>query len=335
MNEMPRINGICDCCGNGTTIIFSARPLDYCLDKDFDIFQCSNCGHGMTKGVQESDLESVYEDGAYDPKENNFHRFLRPALNILESSKLEYLIKNKTNGNALLEIGTGKGNFLSAAIDAGYDAVGIEPSSRSYQIAKKNLGDKVFQCTLENIHLHSQLNRKYDYIFLWHVFEHLGTHESACVILKSFLKPSGLLIIAVPNFDSYQRKFGKRNWYHLDPPRHLSHFTPQSAKYLLERNAMVVNRVFYNSFFQNFLGEIITTNNMILSHSNILLNLLRFNKFYFQKTNLTSRVMNFLGFIAITSIIFIPTLCFTFINQLLGKSGTMVIVAEKDFSNSL
>lgn len=334
MNELSQNNQACVCCGGVTSAVFDAGPLDYCLDKEFEISECSNCGHGITKNVMDSDLESVYEDGAYDPKENNFHRILRPILNIQEASKLSYLIKEKRRGNSLLEVGTGKGNFLKAAINSGYDSLGIEPSSRSYSIAKSKLGDKVFQCMLEEINLHPQLNRKYDYIFLWHVLEHLKNPHNAVDILKTFLNPNGLLIIAIPNFGSFQKKYGKKNWYHLDPPRHISHFTPKSIKYLLESNSMIVKRIYFNSFFQNFLGEIVTINNLVLSNKNILLNLLRFNKFYFQKTTLLSRIINLLGFLFISSIILIPVLLFTLVSQLFGKAGTMVVLAKIKSDNN-
>lgn len=328
MNEQSQNSETCVCCEGATSVVFDAGPLDYCLDKEFKILECSNCGHGITKDVQDSDLESVYEDGAYDPKENSFHRILRPILDIQEISKLSYFIGNKQIGNTLLEIGTGKGNFLKRAIDSGYDSLGIEPSSRSYKIAKTKLGDKVFQCMLENIHSHPQLNKVFDYIFLWHVLEHLRDPKKSIEILKSFLNQHGFLVIAVPNFNSYQRKYGKRNWYHLDPPRHLSHFTPKSLEHLLAANSMIIERIYFNSFFQNYLGEIVTINNLILSNKNVLLNLLRFNKFYFLKTTLMSRIINFLGCLLINAIIFIPAFIFTLVTQMLGRAGTMVVIAK-------
>jgi hypothetical protein len=43
----------------------------------------------------------------------------------------------------------------------------------------------------------------------------------------------------VPNFDSWQsRRFGT-NWFHLDLPRHRSHFTPDGLEALLRRTGFV------------------------------------------------------------------------------------------------
>lgn len=322
----------CVCCGENTKFQYTAYPLDYCLDKNFNIYKCSHCGHGVTDNVGEGDSASLYEGGAYDPQENLWHKLLRPALNIFEFAKLSYLNKYKEKGNLLLEIGTGKGNFLQAAINAGYDGYGIEPSTRSFKIAKLRLGEKVFQCMLEDMHLNKELNKKFDFIILWHVLEHLTEPESAIRILNSFLKPGGILIIAVPNFDSYQSKFGKSNWYHLDPPRHLSHFTPSSANVFLEKNSMQVKKIFYNSFLQNVLGDIITLNNMVLPHKNILMNFLRFNNFYFEKKSLTSRMLNIFAFVSFTSVMLLPCICITLFSAIFKKSGTMVVLAQKTSS---
>lgn len=318
----------CSCCGENIIFQYMAYPLDYCLDKKFNIYKCTHCGHGITDNVEESDSASLYEGGAYDPQENIWHRILRPVLNVFESAKIGYLNKYPKEGNLLLEIGTGKGNFLRAAINAGYDGYGIEPSTRSYKIAKLKLGKKVVQCMLEEMHLHKELNKKFDFIILWHVLEHLTEPENAIRILKSFLKPDGILIIAVPNFDSYQSSFGKSNWYHLDPPRHLSHFTPSSTGIFLEKNAMQVKKIFYNSFLQNMIGDIITINNLVWPHKNILLNVLRFNNFYFEKKSTASRVLNLFAFTFFTAVALLPCICITLFSALLKKSGTMVILAE-------
>ncbi|MBL7859883.1 MAG: class I SAM-dependent methyltransferase [Cyclobacteriaceae bacterium] len=318
----------CMLCGSKTISRFSAGPLDYCLDKSFSINQCLGCGLGKTKEVKSEDLNMVYEDGAYDPKENLSHKLLRPMLNFVESFKLAYLHQTQEKEGALLEIGTGKGNFLKIALDSGYDAVGIEPSTRSYNIAKAKLGDRVFHCTLEQVTNNSQLNKEYDHIFLWHVFEHLNDPEGAVSIMKALLKPTGTLIIAIPNFSSNQARIGGKNWYHLDPPRHLSHFTPESIKLLLDRNGLRIKCIYFDSFFQNFLGEIITIGNLVLPHKNILLNFLRRNKFYFIKKSLRSRILNLIAFILLTSILIIPVLLLTWANQAMGKSGTMIVVSE-------
>jgi SAM-dependent methyltransferase len=331
MKETALKDAICDCCGQRMEFHYAASPLDYCLDKQFNIYRCISCGHGSTAGVEDRDLDSVYEGGAYDKKEKIWHRLLRPLLNSRETRKVAYLKRNQGHGNLLLEIGTGKGYFLQSALKAGYDAYGIEPSTRSFNIARKILGDRVHQCTLEEMSMHQTLNRKYDFIFLWHVLEHLRDPRKAIQLLRSFLKPDGVIIIGVPNFNSYQSRFGKSNWYHLDPPRHLSHFTPHSISALTDRMQMSMRGIVYDSFFQNLMGEIITLNNKLLPHKNILLNVLRFNDFYFSKVSKVAAAINLFAFLTISTVVFIPAAFFTLASQWSKRAGTMVILlSNKD-----
>lgn len=311
---------------------FTASPLDYCVEKRFDIYRCLTCGHGVTGDVLETDLESVYEGGAYDKNEKIWHKLLRPILNFRETGKVGYLNKYTKSERLVLEIGAGKGYFLRAALKAGFDAYGIEPSTRSYNVASRILGDRVYKCTLEEMHVHPALNRKYDFIFLWHVLEHLQDPGQAVALMRRFLKPEGFMIIGVPNFDSYQSKVGKSNWYHLDPPRHLSHFTPRSIKSLMNGVQMNVEEIMHDSFFQNYLGEMVTLNNRILPHKNIFLNVLRFNNFYLKRVTRPGTALNFFAFIVISTVSFIPALVFTAWSQWVGKAGTMVVVASNRFN---
>ena len=60
---------------------------------------------------------------------------------------------------------------------------------------------------------------------MWHVLEHVPDLEVQIKELKRLLKPDGLLVIAVPNFKSYDAKVYKENWAAYDVPRHLYHFS--------------------------------------------------------------------------------------------------------------
>jgi tRNA(Met) C34 N-acetyltransferase TmcA len=48
--------------------------------------------------------------------------------------------------------------------------------------------------------------------------------------LVNALKPGGLLIIALPNPDSWDAKYYQKFWAAYDLPRHLYHFNPETLK---------------------------------------------------------------------------------------------------------
>jgi hypothetical protein len=54
-------------------------------------------------------------------------------------------------------------------------------------------------------------------------------------IASSLLRDRGLVIVLAPNFGSWQRRRFGTHWFHLDLPRHRSHFTPAGLSKLLHR----------------------------------------------------------------------------------------------------
>ena len=68
----------------------------------------------------------------------------------------------------------------------------------------------------------------FDVITLWHVLEHIPKINDYLLRLKNLLKLDGTLIIAVPNYKSYDAKFYKNFWAAYDVPRHLWHFSKSS-----------------------------------------------------------------------------------------------------------
>ena len=64
---------------------------------------------------------------------------------------------------------------------------------------------------------------------LWHVLEHMPDPAAALERVRSWLAPSGVLLVAVPNLDSLQARLAGPKWFHLDLPRHRTHFTARGA----------------------------------------------------------------------------------------------------------
>jgi hypothetical protein len=56
---------------------------------------------------------------------------------------------------------------------------------------------------------------------MWQVFEHLENPRQVLERCRNLLSAEGILAIGVPNPISWQALWGKRDWLHFDPPRHL------------------------------------------------------------------------------------------------------------------
>jgi SAM-dependent methyltransferase len=88
----------------------------------------------------------------------------------------------------------------------------------------------------------AETSGEYDAVTLWHVLEHLEDADTALAHVRSLLLPGGVLVVGVPNLGSVQARLGRERWFHLDLPRHRTHFTPAGLRLALERHGFAVVR---------------------------------------------------------------------------------------------
>jgi len=328
MNQISSEPLVCPICKTGSLLLsYRAAPLDYSDNQDYPIYICSQCGYGKSGEIKQQ-VTSLYVGGCYDVNEKKWHSLIQPFLSALERGKLGYLETDNKLSKKLLEIGCGKGRFLDAARKYGFTVFGIEPSPRSFSFASSRLGESVAPVGLEAIDGVLTFPSKFDFIMLWHVLEHLTDPSAVLSEIKGKLEPEGRVVIAVPNFASFQARHGKANWYHLDPPRHLHHFTPQSLQLLAKATGFEVDNIFFNSFYQNFVGELVTIVNIVLHGNNVVFNGLRINRAYLDFFGVWRGWAMFILGSVLSLLIALPVLLLTLFNQVIGRSGTMVVIVK-------
>lgn len=162
-------------------------------------------------------------------------------------SLIESLLGTK---GSLLDVGAGTGEFCKVAIENNWKVEGVEPSEAALQFAKEK-GIKMYT-ELEDV-----VDKKYDIITLWHVLEHLPDLEKVIQKLSSLLKPDGVLIIAVPNYNSFDAKYYKSFWAAFDVPRHLWHFSKNSIPRLFRENFKLLSMkpMWFDSVYVSLLSE--------------------------------------------------------------------------------
>ncbi|HXX64134.1 MAG TPA: class I SAM-dependent methyltransferase, partial [Bacteroidota bacterium] len=96
--------------------------------------------------------------------------------------------------------------------------------------------------------------RKFDIVTLWNVLEHLPHPVESIQKVRSLLKEGGILIAAVPNFHSFQSRVFRDRWYHLEVPRHLYHFDPDSLAKLLSNQGFSILGLSHYSIENNWAG---------------------------------------------------------------------------------
>ena len=203
-------------------------------------------------------LSGYYESEDYishtNSKRNLFEKVYHFIRDISLKRKLKLINSFQSEEKKLLDIGCGTGAFLKTALDNDWEVSGIEPNEKARAIANKSCSNSV----LDTEELKNYTNESFDVITLWHVLEHLPNLESQVATLKKLLKPNGTLVIAVPNFKSYDALHYKNFWAAFDVPRHLWHFSKDSISKLFLKEGMKVEKTLpmvFDSFYVSLLSE--------------------------------------------------------------------------------
>src|SRR5207247_839841 len=106
---------------------------------------------------------------------------------------------------------------------------------------------------------------------LQQVLEHLTDPMDTLAKCARRLKPGGHLVVGVPNLASWQFRFSRQHWQHLDVPRHLGHFTPDSLRAAMEKVGLRVDNISYVSLEHDPYGWVQSTLNKLGFPQNLLL----------------------------------------------------------------
>jgi SAM-dependent methyltransferase len=236
----------------------------------FALQRCIECGSAVTAGEPAPEL---HETGAYRPGHPRLHRAAATVLRAFDDQRLALLGELAAPGTAVLDAGAGQGRFVAAARAAGYDARGIEPARRGVERAAQ-LGAPVAQTSIEAAEIRAGSLQA---VTLWHVLEHLEAPDRALARIASWLAPGGGLLVGVPNLASLQARLSGERWFHLDVPRHRTHFTPGGLTWLLRRSGFEVIDVRHRLLEHNPFGMWQSMVNRLTEHPSYLYNLLKRN----------------------------------------------------------
>ena len=201
----------------------------------------------LDKYYQSIDYISHHQDSG-SLKEKVYRFFQKFNLNFKRNILAKEIYKNAH----VLDYGCGAGEFLKF-IEDDFTTFGYEPNPDARNAAKEKFGKTKLINSLEEIE-----NNTLDAITLWHVFEHIENQQEMLEIFLSKLKQKGLLVIAVPNYASYDGKHYGEFWAAYDVPRHLYHFSKNGMEKFLESknlNLKYIKPLLLDSFYISMLSE--------------------------------------------------------------------------------
>jgi SAM-dependent methyltransferase len=193
---------------------------------------CPSCGAGTTAPApDDAELEEAY-GGSYRPDQG---RFLAGGDYLLRRSRgtLARGLVARAPAGPILDVGCGEGALLDALEARGREALGLERESHRADVR-----------AIDILHFDERPGRWAAIVF-WHSLEHLRRPRAAVERAIELLAPGGLLVIAMPNWGSWQARLFGRSWLALDIPRHLVHLPDRTLLDGLRRGGLVVERVSY------------------------------------------------------------------------------------------
>ncbi len=243
---------ICPACGGS-----SHRTLVSASDR-YGVLVCATCGLGRTvPDPTDDELRALYAGDYTDVSARKFASPLERARRLFARAFANRVRRRAGVGGRLLDVGCGDGKVLVPLARAGFVCTGTEINPRIRETLPA--GITVHIGRLEEARFP---DGHFRIVLLRHVLEHLRDPLATLVEIRRVLQPGGTLVIAVPNFGSWQARLTRAAWFHLDLPRHLYHFTPDSLTAVLERTGFAVERMSHFSLEQNPYGWLQSTFNM-------------------------------------------------------------------------
>jgi 2-polyprenyl-3-methyl-5-hydroxy-6-metoxy-1,4-benzoquinol methylase len=231
----------------------SGENYELMFNKDYEML--------VTIPVPEN-LSSYYKSEDYishtDSKKTVIDKIYQAVKNITLKRKLRLINECLLHQNSIsrpekniLDIGAGTGDFLKVCKVNLWNVFGIEPDMEARNIAAK-----------KGVLLHKDVShftdKKFEIITLWHVLEHVENLEEYISTLEKLLSKNGTLIIAVPNYKSYDAKYYSKFWAAFDVPRHLWHFSETSISKLFAPVNLTVEKTLpmrFDAYYISLLSE--------------------------------------------------------------------------------
>ncbi len=227
--------------------LVSGESFDLVYDKELDLL----------KTVPQPKLEELgryYESEDYISHTDEKKGLLSSVYQLVKKwslrNKTKLIFTQNSGVGSLLDVGAGTGDFLKVAKESAWKVQGMEPNTKARSLALEK------GIALKNS-LDEFKGKQFDVVTLWHVLEHIPNIDETISILTDLVKPGGSLIIAVPNYKSFDATYYGNFWAAYDVPRHLWHFSKIAIEELFSVNFKMekIKPMVFDSFYVSLLSE--------------------------------------------------------------------------------
>ena len=265
------IQPVCTLCNNRlSTKLIEEIKRD---SEVYSIYLCEECNVGITSPAPTAEeLSELYSAANYrsicGKRFNPFIEYLIYNFRLQRKRRIKKYIKK----GRILDIGCGRGLFLDIMRRDGWNVTGVEFNKETASYATEIYRIHVITGDLLNWNLPDE---SLDVVTIYHVLEHVPKPLEIISACKKILRKGGLCVIAIPNIASLQASIGKKNWFHLDIPYHLYHFSEEGLCKLLKKNDFRILKIRRFDLEYNLFGWLQTLLNLSGIKADLFYNLLK------------------------------------------------------------
>ncbi|MDR2150005.1 MAG: methyltransferase domain-containing protein [Spirochaetaceae bacterium] len=203
---------LCPACKMALMLRLTPPPLEYADDYFFDLYKKQ---YGLTY------LEDF------------------PQLVQRGKKRLNTIQKLHKGGKRLLDIGCAYGPFLTAAREAGFSPLGIDPAENAVRYVTQTLGMQALQGFFPHASVSEMV---FDVISLWFVIEHFPNLSAVLTALHRMLPSGGVLALSTPSSTGISGRSSLKNFLAQSPADHWTIWSPQAAAKLLKRYGFTLKK---------------------------------------------------------------------------------------------
>ncbi|MDA9101609.1 class I SAM-dependent methyltransferase [bacterium] len=223
------------------------EPFSLVKIKGLDVYK-------TTPRIKKEAIDKYYKSTKYLSHNNN-----KSLLSFLYSfvKRLNFYFKYKVlktvsdNEKSLLDFGSGNAYFVSQLKKRGLPAVAYDPFYNS--VLNKTINDdKVLKDEK------SLISAKFNTVTMWHSLEHVFSYKDTLSLVSKILMSKGNLIVACPNYESFDANYYKKFWAGFDVPRHYWHFSPNGLIEVMSQNGFDHIRkkpMYFDAIYVSMLSE--------------------------------------------------------------------------------
>lgn len=233
-----------------TGMVYLENPPDY--SRLVEEFAWEKTYEEESKRRRQEEPVVAFASGLSKSLKRRFRK--RERLEKVSFSLLDKIARERPAGTALavVDVGCGSGEKLlrivrqyEAVRDTSLLPIGIEISAQLAQETDERLGPIGGRCIHSSAidGLASLEDASVDLVILCSYLEHEVRPLEVLKNVSLKLRKGGCVIVKVPNYGSWNRRFRQQRWCGFRYPDHVNYFTPQTLIRIIESSGLKVRRM--------------------------------------------------------------------------------------------